>query len=198
MSYTQDFLIPSDHSVDLAVAIGGNCDLVEFAHNGHMVCLHMQNTFYHRTRSITCRTRFITEHILSQNTFYHRTHSIASRTRSITLYHIACICVRGGMCLECYDAFNACFVGNFACFDALNAVIRHILHTYSYLREHIMYLCIYICMYVFVCVFMYLFICLCIHVCMYVCIPSCMYLYIAHVGKLGVFWSLQRMYVCIH
>ena len=154
MSYTQDFLIPSDHSVDLAVAIGGNCDLVEFAHNGHMVCLDMQNTFYHRTRSI------------------------ASRTRSITLYHIACICVRGGMCLECYDAFNACFVGNFACFDALNAVIRHILHTYSYLREYIMYLCIYICMYMYLFVYLciYSFVCVFMYVCMYVFLHVCIYI----------------------
>ena len=182
MSYTQDFLIPSDHSVDLAVAIGGNCDLVEFAHNGHMVCLHMQNTFYHRTRSITCRTRFITEHILSQNTFYHRTHSIASRTRSITLYHIACICVRGGMCLECYDAFNACFVGNFACFDALNAVIRHILHTTYYIHTliygSISCICvfIYVCMYLFVCLCIYSFVCVFMYVCMYVFLHVCIYI----------------------
>ena len=33
----QDFLIPSDHSVDLAIGIGGSCELIEFAHNGHMV-----------------------------------------------------------------------------------------------------------------------------------------------------------------
>jgi hypothetical protein len=94
------------------------------------------------------------------------------------LYHIACICVRGGMCLECYDAFNACFVGNFACFDALNAVIRHILHTYSYLREHIMYLCIHICMYMYLFVYLciYSFVCVFMYVCMYVFLHVCIYI----------------------
>ena len=38
-THIQDFLIPSDHSVDLAIAIGGSCELIEFAHNGHMVSL---------------------------------------------------------------------------------------------------------------------------------------------------------------
>jgi hypothetical protein len=38
-THEQDFLIPCDHSVDLAIAIGGSCELIEFAHNGHMVSL---------------------------------------------------------------------------------------------------------------------------------------------------------------
>ena len=36
-THIQDVLIPSDHSVDLAIGIGGSCELIEFAHNGHMV-----------------------------------------------------------------------------------------------------------------------------------------------------------------
>jgi pimeloyl-ACP methyl ester carboxylesterase len=41
----QDRLIPPEHSQDLAVAIGGRCEFVEFTENGHMVNLERVDEF---------------------------------------------------------------------------------------------------------------------------------------------------------